>query len=173
MSWTLIESQTLGASAASVTLGSGGTIPQTYKTLKLVTSLRINSAGTAGNAVLTVNGSTSSYSERLLYGNGSAANSASASGSSIGWTNLATGNNGSSNTFGNAETTFPNYTSSAYKPISSDSVNENNSSAANDANQYLDAALWSNTAAVTSITLTAPGGSNFMQYSTFTLYGLK
>jgi len=55
------------------------------------------------------------------------------------------------------------------KSISADAVEENNGTTAF---AGLSAALWSNTAAITSITLTPQTGS-YVQYSTATLYGIS
>jgi hypothetical protein len=50
-----------------------------------------------------------------------------------------------------------------------DGVSENNGTGALD---FFTANLWSDTAAITSITLTAASGS-FVQHSSFYLYGVK
>lgn len=164
MSWTLIESQTLGASAASVTLGSGGTIPQTYKTLKLVVSAR--STSTVGDLRVDPNGSSANGSQRVLYGSGSAA----ASGTDTNIYMIGTPSTFTASTFGSDELTIPNYTSNTNKAMSSDGVQENNAAASY---QFLRAQLWSNTAAITSITISAASSNNIAAGSTFTLYGLK
>jgi hypothetical protein len=72
-------------------------------------------------------------------------------------------------TFANNEVTIPNYTSSNFKSYSVDSVTENN---ATQAYAIFVAGLWSNTAAITSITL-GLSSANFVQYSTAYLYGIK
>lgn len=167
MSWTLIESQTLGASAASVTLGSGGTIPQTYKTLKVVISARLDTANTNAIEIRPNSDNTSgNYSQKYLEGNG-----ASASSSSLikfaGEVNLSTA---TSSTFASSTTDIPNYAGSTAKPMSGDGVTENNGTTAY---QDLLASLWNQTTAITSLYI-APGGvGNFVSGSTFTLYGLK
>jgi hypothetical protein len=56
----------------------------------------------------------------------------------------------------------PNYTSSNYKSISANTVNERNATAVT---MELAAILWSNTAAITSIALT-PAAGNFAEHST-------
>jgi len=71
--------------------------------------------------------------------------------------------------FSNGSLYIPNYTSSNYKSASSDDVTENN---ATTAFQYLEAWLWSNTAAITSLTL-QPNLGSFPQYSSASLYGIK
>lgn len=171
--YTLIESYTVGAGgASSVTLGSGGTIPQTYTDLQLLVSVR-----TTGSSDPTVrirfNSNSSNYTYIQLYANGSAAYSGTQAGVTSGTTFMYGGygdNSGNTaNTFSNHEIYIPNYTSSNYKSCSIDSVNEDNSSSAL---QFLVAGLWSDTSAITSIVL-SQGTDNYAQYSTFYLYGIK
>lgn len=165
MGWTLIEHQSLSNSAASVTLGSGGTIPQTYKTLKLLVSLRED--GTAGVFFVNLNGSTSNQTQVLIYTSGTSVLSATASNIN----SVLAPSSFTASTFSNAEITIPNYSGNTNKPVAIDAVAENNAASSG---MRLTAALWSNTAAVTSITLTAnPGVSNFVSGSSFSLYGLK
>ena len=162
---------------SSVTVGSGGaatidftSIPQIYTDLVIKISYR--STATPGVAVdnLTAqyNGVTSSsYSERGLGGNGSVAYSQSYSRTVVG-VGLGNSSNSTSNTFGNTDIYIPNYTSSNYKSSSADGVTENNATASW---VEMDAGLFSNTSAITSIKLTC--GGNFVQYSTAYLYGIS
>lgn len=160
---------------ATVTVGSGGassidltSIPGTMTDLLLVTSLRESTGGSGGsNTKLNFNGSTSGYSERMLRGLSGSAASYSQSGTTIGW-NYDNLSGSTSNTFNNASIYIPNYAGSTYKSVSLDTVVENNSA---EGFQVINAALWSNTAAITSIVL-APGAGTFVQYSTATLYGV-
>jgi hypothetical protein len=73
-------------------------------------------------------------------------------------------------TFGNIEYYIPNYTGSTYKSISMDSVAENNTTTAY---AILEAGLWSDTSAINRINLTSENAANFVQHSTFHLYGIK
>lgn len=165
MSWTLIESQTLGSSVASVTLGSGGTIPQTYKTLRLIVSARVDNTNMIVN--LKPNNSASNLSERYLQGSGSAVTSSNDANARA----VASGSGETASTFGSATWDLPNYASTtAYKTISVDSVTENN---ATTAYQRLTAALWSDNSAITSIVISDFTTGNIVAGSTFTLYGLK
>jgi hypothetical protein len=162
---TAIASSTVGAGgAASVTFSS---IPQTYTDLLIKVSLR--NARSAGEAEVrwTVNGSSTSYQNRLLQGNGTAASGGSYATTLFysGEINAATS---TANTFGSADIYIPNYTSGNYKSVSAESVSENNSSGAF---ATMTAGLWSNTAAITSITFAY--GIDWLQYSTFTLFGIK
>jgi hypothetical protein len=162
---------------ASVTVGSGGTgsitfssIPQTYTDLVIKASLRTGSGG-IGSYQLTFNGSASGYSERLIYGTGTATGSASQSSSTYIWWGFNTNENSSTaSTFASNDIYIPNYTSANHKYLSADNVTESNTSAAT---AYLDAGLWANTAAITSITLDIEQAALFVENSTATLYGIK
>ena len=165
--YTLIASNTVGASSVSTVTFSS--IPSTYTDLVIKASLR--SASGVGNYSVTFNGSSSGYSERLLYGTGSTAASASQSAASFLWWAINTNESGSTaSTFASNELYIPNYAGSNHKSLSIDNVTENNGTAAS---AYLDAGLWANTAAITSIALTVTGGAGFVQYSSFYLYGIK
>lgn len=122
-----------------------------------------NDTGVAQTILLSLNNSTSSFSQKYIEGAGSGT---PASGSVARWV----GSSGdSANIFSNFEMYFPNYTSSNYKSWSTDSVTELNG---NPAYATLIAGLWSDTSAINRITLTQSGG-NFRQYSSATLYGIK
>jgi hypothetical protein len=162
-----------------VTVGAGGTssitfsnIPQTYTDLKVLISARNTStSGNESQIILTINGNGSAGSWNLIYGNSSAA--ISGAGSGYLQPAHAPSANTTANTFSNAEIYFPNYTStSTYKSFSSDFVTENNLGTANSAILGIYANLWSNTNAITSLTLTS-NVSNFVQYSSATLYGIS
>jgi hypothetical protein len=167
--YVLLDRIELNTSAASVTFDN---IPQTgYTDLKVVVSGRSARTGTnADNLNITFNGSTSGYSGRVLYGNGAAAASYVPGASTYILGEIPTANT-TANTFGNAEFYIPNYRSSNFKSVSLDLVNENNASGSGSANADLIAGLWSNTAAITSITI-ASQVANFVANSTFSLYGL-
>jgi hypothetical protein len=164
--YTLLETITVGAAgASSVTFNS---IPQTgYTDLVLKVSGRINSTNPGWyDANITFNGVGTSYSGRYLYGNGSA----TVSGSESSITIRCSSNAATASTFGNAEVYIPNYTSANYKSVSIDQVGENNATLGLD---MITASLWSNTAAISSMTLTPITSTTWMQYSTFTLYGIS
>lgn len=172
--YNLIASQVVGSGgASSVTFGSGGTIPQTYTDLKVSFSARTNNStgGAWDNIYITFNGNSSGYNQILAYGydSGSTASASGSSGSQFTFV-YAPRSAATANTFGSGELYIPNYTSSNQKSCSIDTVVENNSSSS-----YflaMTAGLWTNTAAITSITITANSNS-FVQYSTFYLYGIK
>jgi hypothetical protein len=162
--YVLIERVELNASAASISFAN---IPQSgYTDLKIVASARSDRADTSDNAIISFNGLTTNLSYRYVQGNGASATSSSGS---TGYVGSIDGSTATSSTFGNAEYYIPNYTSSNYKSISSDAVDETN---ATNAYATLTASLWSSTAAITSINLKPQVGSNFLANSTFSLYGI-
>lgn len=164
--FTLIEAKTLASSTASVTFSS---IPQTYTDLKMLVSVRTDRSGQDNDALyISINSNTSNLNSKLVEGIGSGAPSSySASGTIKIFPTV--GSTATANTFGNGEIYFPNYTISQYKSFIGDGVSENN---ATQAIAGFSANLWSDNAAITSLTFTSIG-TNFVQYSTFYLYGIK
>jgi hypothetical protein len=165
--YTLIASSTVGSGgAAGFTFTS---IPGTYTDLLLRTSIRKSDSTTLSSSYLKFNSSTSDYSYKRLYGNGSGAasdtNVVGTASMYIGSTNSATS---TSNTFSNMDIYIPNYAGSTNKSVSVDIVQEDNSSAGY---QFIIAGLWSNIAAITQIDIT--GDANCVQYSTAYLYGIS
>lgn len=164
--FVLLERIELNASAASVTFAN---IPQTgYTDLKVVISARTDKTGQVDDYVkIAFNGVSTNQSARILYGTGSAAGSTTDT-AIYGPVDAAA----TSSTFSNTEFYIPNYTSTtAAKSVSVDSVLENNATAAT---SYLVAGLWNpgTQASITTVALTPYYGPNFVQYSTFSLYGL-
>lgn len=165
----LIASTVLGSNTASVTFSS---IPGTYDDLVLVMSARVtnNASGFADDLALTFNGSTSGYSNRRIYGLGS---SGPGSQTNIGGTAsipLVVVDAGSTaNTFSSGEVYVPNYAGSTYKSLSFTGAHESNASVAV---IIALAGLWSNTASITSMSLTK-AGYNIVTGSSFYLYGIK
>jgi hypothetical protein len=157
-----------------LTVGSGGaasieftSIPQTYTDLQILYSVRSdNTATNWNNMKLAFNGSTANGSWKYIamYNNNIA--NGSVTGQVEVWINF---NNSSSNTFSNSSVYIPNYTSSSNKAISIDTAAEG---MAQDQIIGQVTGLWSNSAAITSISVTPSSGS-FMQHSTATLYGIK
>ena len=159
---------------ASSTVGSGGTANITFSSIAGTwTDLLIKLSAASNRAVndtfnLTFNGSGSSYSGKALYGNGTAPGSFATSSAKVG--DLSANGTNYSNVFANDEIYVPNYTSSNYKSVSADTVLEAN---ATGAEMTLIAALWSNTDAITSITIEPNVGSLLLEHSTAYLYGVN
>jgi hypothetical protein len=160
---------------SSVTVGSGGaasidftSIPSTYTDLLLKVSVRTSRAVVGSTLGVKFNGSSSSYSAKILEGSGAAASSFSSTSYVYGGT--VPGSSATASTFGNLEIYIPNYAGSTNKSASSDAVMENNATTSyND----LAASLWSNTAAINQITLAEDTAATIVQYSTAYLYGVN
>jgi hypothetical protein len=161
---------------SSVTVGSGGaasigftSIPATYTDLVVKISMRC--AGNAQWSRLEFNGTsyTTNWKMRYLQGDGSSAASGNQADSY--YSIMMPGSGQTASTFGSAEIYIPNYAGSSNKSVSIDHVTENN---ATGAFANLTTLLWSNSAAITSITITeSSGSSNYAQYSTAYLYGIS
>jgi hypothetical protein len=161
--YVLLERIELNATTSSVTFAN---IPQTgYTDLKIVMSGRTTESYPYAGFTVAFNGSSTGFTGKDLYG--IAASGAGSANRTTIYYNMD-GATATANTFSNIEMYIPNYTGSTNKSFSMDAVSETNSS---DNNASLIAGLWSNTAAITSITF-AGNSSSFVQYSTFSLYGL-
>jgi hypothetical protein len=161
---------------ASSTVGSGGassivfnSIPGTFTDLVIKSSLRGDRAGSPNQAItINFNGLTTNLTERWLRLVDGAVGSGT-EGSSIQWG--APGAGSTSSTFSNDEIYIPNYAGSTNKSVSIDNVSENN---ATNVFTYLAAGLWSDSSAITSISINAASaGTNLVQHSTAYLYGVK
>ena len=162
---------------SSVTVGSGGTtnevtfssIPQTYTDLLVNISSKSSRTNNPGNwGLMKFNTSSANFSNKNVFGDGTSAASSGIT-ANIGY--LDNGNTANeSNAFSNCQLYIPNYTGSNYKSYSIDAVSENNATLAY---TYLVAGLWSQTAAITSITFYPDTFTPYLQYSTFYLYGIS
>ena len=169
--YTLISSNVLSSSAASVTFSS---IPSTYTDLVLRYSGRqTGTSDVQDDIYLSINGAPSgtSYSETKLNGNGATATS-NRNSNQPQWAleqGLDAGGN-TANTFASGEIYIPNYTVSQNRVSSSFTANEDNATTA-----YLRARahLYQNTTAITSLQLKVGSGQNFASGSSFYLYGVK
>ena len=155
---------------ASVTVGSGGaatidftSIPSTYTDL----CIKVSSRG-INNPFFSINfnGSGSNLANRQLLSEAGTITNLSRSDGFIGYGNVNPG--ATANTFSNNEIYISNYAGNTNKSFSVDWTSENNSTSVNWYLGYT-GGLWSNTAAITSVSLFG----DFAQYSTATLYGIK
>jgi hypothetical protein len=153
-------SVTAAGGAADITFSS---IPQDATDLVLLCSL-IDASGNA-NMNIQINGNTGLvYSNRALYGSGTTTTSNNVVNSGD-WTLGAMPGGGviaSSNLV-----YFPNYSGSAAKTASAESVTEANASAAQ---QWLFAGSTSITGAISSIKIYSGSGGNLRQFSSVSLY---
>jgi hypothetical protein len=158
-----IETVTLGGSVSTVTLGSGGTIPQTYTDLVLVFNGGTNGVG---NFQTRVNGNSSAiYSTITMWGSGG--NPASGGYPNINVFYPGVAASSPSSIAANGIVSFMNYSNTTtYKTMLS---------RYNNAVDEVDFTIstWRNTSAITSITIFTYSGNNYLSGSTFTLYGIK
>lgn len=163
---------------ATVTVGAGGSaaieftsIVGTYTDLLLNASTRSNRTSAPIDYLkISVNSSTTGYTDRYINGNGSTASSGSDTGATGFYGAFTSTDNATASTFGSTLIYIPNYSGSSNKSFSIDSVSENNGTTAG---AGFTAGLWANTAAITSIKLQLDVGTAFTQYSTATLYGIS
>jgi hypothetical protein len=166
MTLQLIETKTLSSAAASIEFIS---IPQTFTDLVLVFSARSSVTGSNFiNLYTQINGLSSGYSERGLFGDGSAASSNSGSQPEFRFLAYVNASGATSNTFSNGQIYMPNYTGSTAKSFSSDGVIENNATASL---LNITAGLNTTTSPITSIYM-YPQSGNLVAGSTFSLYGI-
>lgn len=163
--YTLISSNVLSSSAASVTFSA---IPSTYTDLVL----RITSRETVtqSSIILAFNGdSATNYSRTILASTGSAAFSGRDTSASSLVALYDEDASYTANTFNSMEIYIPSYTVSQNKPISIVGMSENNATAARMSDT---AGLWRNTASLNQIVLSKTA-SAFVSGSSFYLYGIK
>lgn len=168
--YTLIASNTLSSSAASVTFSS---IPNTYTDLVLKMSVRGSTSATTQTMQLILNGDndpTGYYSRTNLFGDGATATSNRDSNDNKTQIIYENASTSTSNTFSNIEIYIPSYTASQNKPFSIANAMETNATTAYTTTQ---AALWRKTNAITSIALSQVDTNNFVSGSSFFLYGIK
>jgi len=170
-----IYTQTVGVGgAATVTFNN---IPQGFTDLKVVVSARSSFAtGDAMWLKLGTGGSLDSnsvYSNTRNYGtNGAASSDRWLNGTFTLYFASLLGNAGTANTFNSGEVYIPNYTSGSFKQIIYDGATSNNSATAYWQQDFY-AALYRNTAPVTNLQFGTFNGGNFVQNTTFTLYGVS
>lgn len=172
-SFDLLETQVLGGSTASVTFSNLSTYASTYQHLQLRILVRSNNGAVWEETKLTFNGSASGYRSHVLAGTGSSVFST--------WTDatdtyakpwvFAVGGNATANVYGAAviDILDPFETTKA-KTIRAlgGRVPSNGETRIG-----LSSAVWTNTAAVSSITIAPEAGSSWASNCRFSLYGIK
>jgi hypothetical protein len=163
---TLIQTQSIGSAVASVTFSS---IPQTYTDLYLVYAMRNKGRSQDNNTKVTVNGSSTGYSERYGLAYGSSAQGGT--GPTTYWAYSLFENGGASTAklFNNGYFAFPNYAASGNKIVYMECGCATSGSQEDFAG--VSAGVWTGNAAISSITIT-PGSANIEVGSIFSLYGL-
>jgi hypothetical protein len=155
----------------TIEVGSGGAsaitfsnIPQTYDDLLILISDRASRTAAVNDAILFRCNNTA-MTGRRLFGSGSSPTSTA----DFGAINVA--QDATANTFSSISFYLSNYSSSTVtKSASFDAVGENDATLAY---QTIGAGLFNSTSPVTQISLTQETGSNFLQFSSASLYGIK
>ena len=165
-------------SIATIVVGSPGTarilftdIPSTYDHLQLRLNLRSNRNANVEGSIVRLNGSSSNiYAFRELYGTGSAVAGGGAGSTTNGNIPYPTGGSATANTFGGGIIDFFDYSNTSKKKVWFGMGGfENNS----DGLVTTTSSLWNSAAAITSIFIEPAYGSQWVQYSTAALYGIK
>lgn len=157
--YTQINSVTLATASSSVTFGS---IPQNFRDLVLIVNAT-NTVGANYNSLARLNGDTGNNNPSVIMqgqGTSTASFTRNADGAAqIGWSNSG-GNSAIIAQFMDYSATDKHKTILSRNNTQSDRVNAI-------------AARWTNTSAVTSITVLSEGGANWASGGTFTLYGIE
>jgi hypothetical protein len=172
VTYTLIASNVLSTTAASVTFSA---IPATYTDLVLRLSTRTNrTSANLQRLFMKFNGdgTTTKYSFTDVSRSGTSPASFRLANTEEIWNGYTQATDSTSNTFANTEIYIPNYASSVNKPLSAFACPEDNVSGYMDGAVTAVAGLYSETAAITSVTFLLPTGS-FVSGSSFYLYGIK
>ena len=170
--WYVIGHTELGTSATSVSFTS---IPATYDHLVLISSARSDASAYTSFMNFQVNGDTgSNYSRQALSANTGTLTSVSGTGGTV-WTyNYLPAASALANTFSLTETWLMNYSNTSnYKQIYSKNAGTNNSTTDSQWGIRTSSGVWSSTAAINRVDALQSGGDDFVQYSSFTLYGIN
>lgn len=163
----LIQRIELGSAQAAIEFTS---IPQTFTDLYIVCSLRgQDSVAFWQNAKITFNNNAANYSWKFLVSSGEFGVESGSGNNQSAFQGFYTPYaQSTSNTFSNGEIYIPNYRSNTNKLVSYDSVTEHNGT---QAMRAIVAGIWANTSAITSVKLEPAFGTNWVQFSSASLYG--
>lgn len=172
--YDLIEEQILGSATATMTLGNGGTIPQTYKDLVLEVVARSAYANLTNDVSLYVNGVSTgtSYSYTRLFGDGTSPYSDRAANQAIvGTIGGTAGATAAANIFSTHTVHLMSYTNTNINKT----MLVRGSYAPGGGNGLASLAmmvLYRSTSAITSITISMAGGFNIAAGTTVRLWGI-
>jgi hypothetical protein len=173
-SYESIQTYSLASSQSTVTFSA---IPSTYKHLQLRLFLRGDYVGGNfnNNILLRFNSDTgSNYTRHLLYvQDNSTALAFAASSTTSAFAGAApNASTGISNVFAGGMTDILDYTNTnKYKTIRTLQGYDTNGGGKQRIS--VESSVWMNTSAITSIAITSSNADNWVQYSSFALYGIK
>jgi hypothetical protein len=166
-------------SIATVTVGSGGSasisftsIPSTYSHLQIRGIARTARSAQVGDPLLfTFNSdSASNYNYHYLQGDGSGVSVGASTSQNNFWMYRASGAGATASVFGAIVVDILDYKdTNKFKTVRGLGGVDNNGGG----DISLSSAAWRSTSAITSITIVNFSATNFQQYSTFALYGIK
>jgi len=170
--WNVIGHQELSGGASSVSFSS---IAADYDHLYLLSSTRSDESTVNSYLNFQVNGDTgSNYTRRAINFNSTSPNSPTGDGGSVWIYQWLPGGSAPSDTFGICETYFLNYANTdGYKQILSTGTNASGSTTASEYGARFSGGVWESTAAINRVDVIQESGDDFVQYSTFTLYGIN
>lgn len=170
--WSLISETILGASAGSI---SFATIPQTYRTLVFVLSLRTDRVAEVDIPVIQFNGDTgNNYDYAYISANDTTVSSDGVRGAANIWAGLCEAASSTASAFSSIVIFIPSYadTNMFKTVIVPPSGVFGNVSADTDAFIRVNYGKWRSTAAITSVTIDQNTGPNYVQFSRAALYGI-
>lgn len=165
-------------SISTTTVGAGGvatvtfsSIPSTFKHLQVRCLIRSATAAGTDSTKMNFNSDTATnYARHALYGDGTTAGSAAATTAAFASLGDSPAATATSNAFGSYVVDILDYANTnKYKTTRALGGYDLNGSG----NIDLRSGLWMSTSAISSIVFVTSSGSNFAQYSSFALYGIK
>lgn len=170
-SFDLLETQVLTSNESSVTFSGLSAYASEYKHLQIRIAARTDRSSHVDSAMLQFNADTgSNYRAHYLYGNGSNVLSGADNQSDRIYAGRITGANAGTSVFGAGVCDILDaYSSSKNTTIRSLSGYTTSSGS----EIYLFSGLWLNQSSLTSMRLIPNIGSNFVQHSRFSLFGVK
>jgi hypothetical protein len=168
--FTVIDHTELGSATSS---WSETSISSSYDHLLLKLSVRSSQSNVIDGMSMKFNSATTNYSETRITADTASPGSSRKHGESVlrAWGNAA-GANTASDVFSVVTVWIPHYCTSNYKQFVSESSLPNTSTSDSEWHQMLGAGQWAASAAINRIDIGLVNGGNFVQYSTFTLYGV-
>lgn len=163
-----IATTTLSTSTATIAFSS---IPETYKHLQVRYLARTDRAAFEDIVLVRFNSDTgSNYSRHYLYGDGASSGSGGAASQTYILTDGCTGASTTASVFGcGVLDVFDYANTNKYKTLRGLTAYDRNGGGLIVANS----GNWRSTSAITAITITSFNSANFVQYSSFALYGVK
>jgi hypothetical protein len=167
--FTLIASTTVGSGGASSVVFSS--IPATYTDLVLKISSRTDRVGIVTDSIwIKLNNTSTNYASKFINTQGTSG-AVTTTVNPLEQYSSSAGSGGLANTFSNAEFYIANYASAINKSASSEGVV--NTNVASVQNLSVATLSWTDTTAISSMTLVPGYGTTILENSTFHLYGIK